>query len=561
MYFSNLEKFENKLKGRLCIINIPKQIEDLNESSINSDCNSFKYLILLQKNGSTIDKFELKINENKKIPFYIDEKYELQLNNFYDIYKKNKSKLMENLEELAKKNFNLLFETEGDSIEKINNNNKDLSNNEEENEKNLIVDKENSQISDKTKISAINIDKILGKNKYIKYIELAFFKFDFKNCKTQFEQIKKLCLLYILKCKYYKCNKEISHDDTIHLLSNFEKIIKSSETLPYIDRIRIILAYTNNKLFDTEYKNKTYNTYLLNLYDDLKERCSYVREAYKILYQIIDNLNESSSFFVALHQLNSYIEYGQYSKNKMYSSSILTLNDVKLDFIKNNYGYFFINDIKSIKTYAYYCPFTKLIFYNPYAFISEEDNRNILELNKQTEKKATCVSLFLTFHEDCGHLKNGINNTEDTPRQFYDNDLVLKISGVPEINDSGYIFEYFLNNSIIKVKSIMSINKVYEINSLLDYKYYIDTDFIELQKILDDILPNKKKKMLLNGSKNKGDIEDDDDIDYEGMCVYELYDLLSRKPENISSEEYDKIIIKNKGYAQLKKYYNGRKKP
>ena len=34
----------------------------------------------------------------------------------------------------------------------------------------------------------------------------------------------------------------------------------------------------------------------------------------------------------------------------MFSSSILTVNDVKLDFIKNNRGYFFVNNIKNIRT-------------------------------------------------------------------------------------------------------------------------------------------------------------------------------------------------------------------
>ena len=44
------------------------------------------------------------------------------------------------------------------------------------------------------------------------------------------------------------------------------------------------------------------------------------------------------------------------------------------------------------------------------------------------KKKATCVSLFLAFHEYCGHLKNEINNLEDTPRQFYDTEFTFSIS-------------------------------------------------------------------------------------------------------------------------------------
>ena len=95
-----------------------------------------------------------------------------------------------------------------------------------------------------------------------------------------------------------------------------------------------------------------------------------------------------------------------------------------------------------------YSPCSKLIFYNSYVFIPSTENINILKLSdKNTEAKATYVSLFLTFHEDCGHLKNGINNIEDTPRQFYSSDLDIKKGGVPGKNDSGYIFEYFLNKN------------------------------------------------------------------------------------------------------------------
>ena len=121
----------------------------------------------------------------------------------------------------------------------------------------------------------------------------------------------------------------------------------------------------------------------------------------------------------------------------MYSGSLLTLNDVKLDFIRNNHGYVFINDIANIKTYAYYCPYSKIISYNPYVFIPKKENRNILNLsNNEVEIKATCVSLFLTFHEDGGHLKNDINNNEDTPRQFYNSELNIQLGGIPKINDS-----------------------------------------------------------------------------------------------------------------------------
>ena len=214
--------------------------------------------------------------------------------------------------------------------------------------------------SDKIKLNKIN-KKVFGqKNNYRKYIELSFHKYIFENSKTQFERIKKLCFLYILKYKYFKDNYLI-YAELAFLLNNYNVIIECSKNLQYIDRIRLLLAFTNNRLFDNEYNTKSFSTYLINL-NDLKDEFTYLKNAYKILYQILDNLNESSSFFIALHQLNSYIGYSFYSNNKMYTSSILTVEDVKLDFIKNNHEYFFVNKIENVKTYSYLFSLLKIDF-------------------------------------------------------------------------------------------------------------------------------------------------------------------------------------------------------
>ena len=242
----------------------------------------------------------------------------------------------------------------------------------------------------------------------------------------------------------------------------------------------------------------------------------------------------------------------------MYSSSILTINDIKLDFIKNNHEYFFINSYADAKTYAYYCLFTKIIYYNPYIFIpSNEDLMNLKDDN--IKKKATCVSLFLVFHEYCGHLKNEINNLEDTPRQFYDNNLIVNYGGVPDINDAGNIIEYYLFNGVINARKIMYYDNINDIESLLNFKYYIESNLNELRNLLDKILPKKKEKSKSDGNKLKELL--DDDTDYEKMDVSELFELLANKPENMTQEEYDKFLKSHKGYKELRKFYNGRVKP
>ena len=558
MHFNAIEKFENRLKGRLCIINIPEQILDEKaENIIKDNYNSFKYLIIMYDNEAhSISKFKLELIDEKKSSYYMEEKFETQLNEFYKMYKNNLDEFIRD-DEVIKKKYNLLFSEEESSFENIINN-----------EINIKNEKPNSSAEDEflaneiikideRKLIKINKNVLNNKKNYRKYVELAFLKFNFENSQIQFKQIKKLCFLYILKySKYYNSMYE---NKLKSLFGNYNDIIKEIKTLPYIDRIRIILSFTNYRIFNINDKTQRDYTKLIK-FDPTKEECEcdYLVKAYKILFEILDNLNESSSFFIALHQLNSYIGYDYYSKNKMYSSSILTVNDIKLDFIKNNHEYFFINCYADAKTYAYYCPFTKIIYYNPYIFIpSNEDLMNLKD--DSMKKKATCVSLFLVFQEYCGHLKNEINNLEDTPRQFYDNNLIVNYGGVPDINDAGNIIEYYLFNGVINSKKIMYYDNIIDIESLLNFKYYVESDLNDLRNLLDKILRKKKKKSISDGNQLKELL--DDDTDYEKMDVSELFELLANKPENMTQEEYDKFLKSHKGYKELRKFYNGRVKP
>ena len=544
----NFEKFDNKLKGRLCIINIPEQILDKEDKKSKNMCNSYKYLFLVpNENTMSINKFKLDINKEEKRYYSMDVNYEKQLNDFYNKYHLNINEYLNNFKKIED-DYKLLFGSEEDAVirdDNYFNNNINIQNDNIDNdsEDEALNDENEDNFVDKRRLIKINQKVLDEKNNYRKYIELSFRKYIFDDSEIQYEQIKKLCFLNILK--YSSKKNYIRREILISLLSCFDNIIKSSANLKYIDRIRILLSFTNNRIFDKDFRYKKFSTFLINLNDQSANNCTYIREAYKILYQIIDNLNESSSLFIALHQLNSYIEYDYITNEEMFSSSILTVNDVKFDFIKNNHGYFFVNDSESNKAYAYYCPYTKLIYYNPYVFISPDENSDILELgNNIVEIKATCVSLYLTLHEDCGHLKNGINNIEVTPRQFYDNKLVIKQKGVKKITDSGYIIEYYLKKGVVHAKKMMGDHEISDLENLLNYKYYIDSDLNQLKILLDKILE-----------------EGDDEIDYEKMDIPELFDLLIQKPENMSKKEYDKYLKNNKGYILLKKYYSGRTKP
>ena len=73
MNFNELEKFENDLKGRICIINIPKQIIDKNDNQMKFEYNSLKYLFLIQEDNTvTIFKFFLELIKLEKYDFYME---------------------------------------------------------------------------------------------------------------------------------------------------------------------------------------------------------------------------------------------------------------------------------------------------------------------------------------------------------------------------------------------------------------------------------------------------------------------------------------------------------
>ena len=147
----------------------------------------------------------------------------------------------------------------------------------------------------------------------------------------------------------------------------------------------------------------------------------------------------------------------------MYIGSLLTLNDVKLDFVKNINRYCFLNETKNVDFFAHYCPYTKTIYYNPFTFLQNETYLH--ELKFTNEANVTVVSFFLIFHEICGHLKTGINNDKDTPKKNYSENLEI-MTNSEILSDSGFIFEKFLCGSSVNPIDIMNCNDKKAIESL-----------------------------------------------------------------------------------------------
>ena len=579
---SDIEKFDNLLKGRICIINIEEQDLDNNnaiklnltnkiKSKIN---NSFKILCLTDLDGNiSIDRFSLKTNELKKYPFKMDENYEKELNDFYNKYSNNEMEFEKNREEIIKK-YNRIFAEEESSFNinqdyLINNNNIIINSSQNDqsfsSDEDLLNNNEN-EITDK-KRHKINKNIINKENNYRKYTELGFSQFTFENSEIQFEQIKKLCFLQIMKYFNYGVSE---HDRDIFqtFIKNYNSLIKSSENMEYIDKIKILLSFVNNRIFDKYNKNYKEATYLVELKEDDNNEIDtngyyiYIKKAYKILYEILDHLDESSAFFIALHQFNSYIDFSYSSHENMYTGSLLTLNDVKLDFVKNINQFCFLNETKNVDCYAHYCPYTKTIYYNPFTFLQNEIYLH--ELQFTNEASATVVSLFLIFHEICGHLKTGINNDKDTPKKNYSEDLkIMTNSGI--LNDSGFIFEKLLSGSTINPIDIMNYSDKKEIESLLNYKIYINKDFEDLRKKMTQIQTKGKNSIAFGGKKPKikgGNSNNDNEYDYSKMNIAQLFGMFSQKPDNMTDAEYNEYLKNNEGYRKLLNiYYQTRFKP
>lgn len=570
----DIEKFENNLKGRICIINIEEQNKSniktikMNLNNVKGEKqNSFKILYLFDNDGNiTKNEFPLKIDDNKKIPFKMDENYEKMLNDFYSKYSDNIIEFYKNKSEIIIKYEDLFLKEE--SCFKISQDKdyfiaNDVKINNNKQEENSSFSSEDSLINneyengDKKKFQ-INKKVIDNEQNYRKYIELAFSQFTFDNSQKEFEKIKKLGFLQIIKYYNYG-NSEHDKDIFQAFINNYKSLINLSNDMEYNERIKILLSFVNNRIFDEKFKyNYKDATYLVELKENINHEIdesgdySYIKKAYKILYNILDHLEESSSFFIAIHQFNSYIDYSISSKENMFTGSLLTLNDVKLDFVKNISNYCLLNEIKNIDCFAHYCPYTKSIFYNPFTYLQNEVYLH--KLKYTNEDSATLVSLYLIFHEVCGHLKTAINNTKDTPKKYYSN--YLKIYSISGIIDSGYIFERFLCDGTIKPIDIMNSNDKQKIKSLLDYNNYIGEDFSYLKQKLNEIQRKGQNSNHSSGKKSKvKDDNENDEYDYDKMNISELYELFYQKPDNMTDEEYSNYLKNNKGYQKLLKIY------
>ena len=423
----NPNKNGNKLIERFTIINFPKQdiktILELPEDDIE-DKNYFRYLLMIDDNNKKIlKKFEtLESADNQRKDFYIPLEIENAL-------KKASAQCYIN--------FNKNYEDKLYNIDK-----KDI---------NIFV-------------------------KLISELMDGFQTFKFKNTKRQYNIIKDITsfsLNYYAELflgKYYSFRK------------NYEILLDSMINLEYIDRIKILLTFMVKIIRNSKKKKVYYDFIHLIDIDNEKsyEKFTFVKDAFDIFYKIIDNLTEDCPLFQAIHQFNSKIYCDKISNENMHSSSILNLNDIKLELVKNINRFLFLSEkpVEDCSEYADFEHLGLLVTIYMYSFCDDE----FYNLDENNYKKATSVILFLLFHECLRHQKKNINNEKvKTPRKHRKNDF----QEFPfEKVDTGSSLEIILMGKIVNMVYLMNSSKS---EQLLDPNLYTGKNFIKLQEIYSSI--------------------------------------------------------------------------
>ena len=423
----NPNKNDNKLKERFTIINFPKQ--DINtilglseDDNPIKDKDNFRYLLMIDNNNKKIlTKFEkLESVDKQRKDFYIPLETENAL---------------KRASAQCYINFNKNYD---DKLYNINK--KDI---------NIFV-KLMSELMD------------------------SFQTFKFKNTKRQYNIIKDITSFSI---NYYA---ELFLGKYYSFRKNYEILLDSMINLEYIDRIKILLTFMVKIIRNSEKKKVFYDFIHLIDIDNEKsyEKFPFVKDAFDIFYKIIDNLTEDCPLFQAIYQFNSIIYCDKISNENLHSGSILNLNDIKLELVKNINRFLFLSEkpVEDCSQYADFEPLGLLVTIYMYSFCDDE----FYNLDENNFKRATSVILFLLFQEYLGNQKKNIDNEKvKTSRKHCKNDF-QEFQRV----DTGSSLEIILIGKIINMVYLMNSAKS---EKLLDPNLYTGKNFNKLQEIYSSI--------------------------------------------------------------------------
>ena len=451
--FNNPDKFGNNLIERFTIINIPEQ--DVS--------NLFKL-----QNIKIPEKYSEKKKNNWKYLITIDENKEKNCKIFL-IKKQDCMKKYYKIKEDEFKKIKKIFNENINQIE-----NKDM--------KEVLY----QFLRSKTKEEILNILNIFNQ---------GFIEYKFKNKRHDYETVKYLSFIEL-------CLKSIFLNNEANIFAyfnNFKIILNSIINLEYLDRIKVLLGFVlnfNNNITEGEIQNLIFDRiYLFDL--DNKESCvnyPYIKVAYDVLYKIIDKIEEECPLYQGMAKLNSFIYEEIINNDIFHSGSLLNIDDIKLELIKNMNRFLFLSfkENSNIDDHSEYFVESKTtIIFLLSIFKNKEDI-----YNKKYFNNAASAILILLIHENFGHEKKSINNEKiSSPRNHNDNNF--KDFSLNE-GDSGDVLEYFLIKDTFDIEHLM-MNK--EPEKLLNHALYIDNlkSLRELNNMIENDINIENEKQAKIG--------------------------------------------------------------
>ncbi len=523
------EKFNNTLKERFNFINIQKQNIGINENipllNLNNqlvkdeECKCWKIVNLISESKTTtVNIFKIKDSNNKILKnFEFESNFEKQLNSFYKNYKSDICNYYNNKLKINGE-YNLLFNDDETS----------LTNNE---------------------------NKII----YTDYIKSGFIKYQFKNSQTHYKNMKKLCFLLLIKYSF------LSLKGLISLINQYKSLLKEITKLNYINKIKIIIHYTDYHINETINDNKIYNFEFIHL--DFEQKFFSLKKAHNFLIQIINNMNEESYFFKGLQEINSFIEYDYLNCNYIFNSSLLTLNDIKLELIKTINKYYFINPIKKGDDLSNFHLNSGIITIYPCILLKNNLSEIIDCSNNEINDNYSLLIILILIYEICSYMiKNSNNQINNSSNFFYK--LNLKIDKIIGEEETGNIFEYLMNENTFPINKLLNKKGM---KKFLNFDLYIKETFENFKLLIKQFTEKEinikiKNKIIISPTKinkkkvNTLNLEDDKNENYDGYTIHDLFELINNVPEGMTKDEYEVIVKKTNAYKKLHEIFKNKPK-
>ena len=277
--------------------------------------------------------------------------------------------------------------------------------------------------------------------------------------------------------------------------------------------------------------------------DNIKsyDKFPFVKGAFDIFYKIIDNLTEDCKLFQSINQFNNIIYKDVISGDDQYSGSILNINDIKLELIKNINRYIFMSEKP-------YVDFDEYAFFNYsslvpiiYMFSFTDDEFYIYDEN--TYERAKSAVLFLLFHECFGEQKKNINNENITTSRRHQNINFQDFFN--EKYDNGYALEIILLDEVVSIRYLMNSKNS---EKLLDPDLYTGKNFNRIKEIYSSIVEDNlnMKKKIPQGEDIKNPKNDNNNKSQKNMEIHEkkprlMYSEVLKLYNEMNEEEREKL--------------------